>query len=110
MAGRSMVSSYHDCFIINISMEKPILMVFQTYLMKESTMAYTLDSKVGDILNDTHAVEVLERHVPGVSNNPMIGFAKGMTLKSLLAMPQAKQAGITEEMVSKVLAEINAHK
>jgi len=73
-------------------------------------MAYTMDTKVGEILKDTHAVEILERHVPGVSKNPMIGLAKGMTLKSLLAMPQAKQAGITEEMVQKVLAEINAKK
>jgi hypothetical protein len=40
----------------------------------------------------------------------MIGLAKGMTLKSLVDMPQAKQAGITEEMVLKVLAEINARK
>jgi hypothetical protein len=40
----------------------------------------------------------------------MIGLAKGMTLKSLLAMPQAKQAGITEDMVTKVLTEINAQK
>jgi hypothetical protein len=69
-----------------------------------------MDTKVGEILKDTHAVEILERHVPGVSKNPMIGLAKGMTLKSLLAMPQAKQAGITEEMVQKVLAEINAKK
>lgn len=73
-------------------------------------MAYTLDTKVGEILKDTHAVEILERHAPGVSKNPMIGLAKGMTLKSLVAMPQAKQAGITEDMVSKVLAEINTHK
>ena len=73
-------------------------------------MAYTLDTKVGEILNDTDAIEVLERHAPGVSKNPMIGLAKGMTLKSILAMPQAKQAGITEEMVQKVLAEINARK
>ena len=73
-------------------------------------MAYTLDTKVGEILKDMHAVEILERHAPGVSKNPMIGLAKGMTLKSLVAMPQAKQAGITEDMVSKVLAEINAHK
>ncbi len=73
-------------------------------------MAYTLDTKVGEILKDTHAVEILERHAPGVSKNPMIGLAKGMTLKSLLAMPQAKQAGITEDMVSKVLREINARK
>ncbi|MCE9645354.1 MAG: hypothetical protein K8S20_05085 [Chloroflexi bacterium] len=73
-------------------------------------MAYTLDTKVGDILDDTHALEVLEKYAPGVSKNPMIGLAKGMTLKALLAMPQAKDAGITEEMVKKVLAEINARK
>lgn len=73
-------------------------------------MAYTLDTKVGEILDDTHAVEILERHVPGISKNPMIGFAKGMTLKSVVSMPQAKQAGLTEDMVLKVLAEINARK
>ena len=73
-------------------------------------MAYSLDTKVGEILKDTHAVEILERYAPGVSKNPMIGLAKGMTLKSLLAMPQAKQYGITEDMVQKVLAEINARK
>jgi hypothetical protein len=72
--------------------------------------SYTLDTKVGEILDDTNAVEVLEKYAPGVSKNPMIGLAKGMTLKSLLAMPQAKDAGINEEMVTKVLAEINARK
>jgi translation initiation factor 6 (eIF-6) len=73
-------------------------------------MAYTLDTKVGEILKDTQAVEILEKHVAGISRNPMIGMAKGMTLKSILAMPQAKQAGLTEDMVVRVLAEINALK
>ncbi len=73
-------------------------------------MAYTLDTKVGEILKDASAVKILEKHAPGISKNPMLGFAKGMTLKSVLAMPQAKDAGITEEMVKKVLAEINAQK
>ena len=73
-------------------------------------MAYTLDTKVGEILKDTGAVKVLEKYAPGVSKNPMIGLAKGMTLKALLAMPQAKEAGITEDMVKKVLTEINALK
>jgi hypothetical protein len=73
-------------------------------------MAYTLETKVGNILNDTQALEVLEKHAPGLSTNPMIGLASGMTLKQILSMPQAKQAGITEEMVEKVLAEINARK
>jgi hypothetical protein len=80
------------------------------HLAKENKMAYTLDTKVGEILKDTHAVEVLERYAPGVTKNPMIGMATGMTLKSLVAMPQAKQAGVTEEMALKVLAEINARK
>ena len=73
-------------------------------------MAYTLDTKVGEILKDKDAVEVLEKYAPGVSKNPMLAFAKGMTLKSVLAVPQAKDAGLTEEMVLKVLAEINAGK
>jgi hypothetical protein len=70
-------------------------------------MAYTLDSKVGDILKDTKAVETLEKYAPGVSANPMLGLARGMTLKSLVDMPQAKQFGLTEEMVQRVLTEIN---
>ncbi len=73
-------------------------------------MAYTLDTKVGELLKDPQAVKVFERYAPGVSKNPMIGLAKGMTLKALVAMPQAKQAGVTKEMISKVLAEINAKK
>jgi hypothetical protein len=73
-------------------------------------MAYTLDTKVGEILKDIGAVQVFERYAPGISKNPMIGLAKGMTLKTLVGMPQAKQAGVTEEMVLKVLAEINAKK
>ena len=73
-------------------------------------MPYTMDTKVGEILKDAKAVEVLEKHAPGISRNPMIGMAKGMTLKAIVAMPQAKQAGLTEEMVEKVLAEINALK
>ncbi len=73
-------------------------------------MAYTLDTTVGTILDDTGAVKILEKHVPGISKNPMIGMAKGFSLKQILALPQAKEAGLTEEMVKKVLAEINARK
>jgi hypothetical protein len=73
-------------------------------------MPYTLDTKLGEILKDTQAVEILEKYAPGVSKNPMIGMARGMTLKAVLAMPQAKQAGLTEDRVEKVLAEINAVK
>ena len=71
-------------------------------------MAYTLDTKVGEILKNTNAVALLEQYVPGLSTNPMLSMAEDMTLSSLLELPQAKQFGITEEMVLGVLAEINA--
>jgi hypothetical protein len=76
-------------------------------IYKEIKMAYTLDTKVGELLEDTRAVEILEKYVPGVSRNPMVGMASGMTIKALLAMPQARQYGITEEKVKTVLEEIN---
>lgn len=71
-------------------------------------MAYSTDTTVGELMKDTRALEILERHVPGISTNPMIGMASGMTIKSLLAMPQAQQYGVTEEKVTKILEEINA--
>lgn len=73
-------------------------------------MAFTLESKVSALLKDSKAVEILEKYVPGITKNPMVALAKGMTLTNVLDMPQAKQAGITREMVDKVLAEINAKK
>ena len=73
-------------------------------------MPYTMDTKVSEILKDTQAVEVLEKNSPGVSKNPMIGMAKGITLKAVVAMPQARQAGLTEDKVEKLLAEITALK
>lgn len=73
-------------------------------------MPYTLETTVGEILDDTNAVKILEKYAPGVAKNPMLKLAGGMTLKSILSMPQAKEAGLTEEMVQKVLAEINALK
>ncbi len=73
-------------------------------------MAYTMDSKVGEVLNDPHARQVLERCAPGITDNPIIGMEKGMTLQSVLDMPQAKQAGMSEETVQKVLSDINSGK
>lgn len=70
-------------------------------------MAFTLDTTLGTLLDNPQAKAVLEKHVPGVSTNPMVGMARGMTLNMLLSMPQAAQLGITKEKAEAVLAEIN---
>lgn len=78
--------------------------------VQEDVMTYTLKSNLGDLLKDAVAVQVLEKNAPGISTHPMIGLAKGMALETLLALPQARQFGITKEMVLKVLAEIETEK
>ena len=70
-------------------------------------MAFTMDSTLGQIIDNPQAKAVLEQYIPGVSNNPMLSMAKGMTLNNVVAMPQAAQYGITKDKVEKVLAEIN---
>jgi hypothetical protein len=44
-------------------------------------MAYTENSKLGDLLTNEAATFVLEKYMPGISNNAIIGMVKGFTLK-----------------------------
>jgi len=52
-------------------------------------MAFTAQSKVGDLLANPSSAELLEKHLPGVSSHPLIGMAKGFTLEKLATFPQA---------------------
>lgn len=53
-------------------------------------MALTIDSKMGDLLADHKAKAVLEKHIPGISTNPQMAMAKGMTLKMIAPMSGGK--------------------
>jgi hypothetical protein len=70
-------------------------------------MAFTLDTTVGEILDNPQAKAALDQYLPSVSANPMIAMVRGMSLNMLLAMPQAAQMGITKEKAEEILAEIN---
>ncbi len=70
-------------------------------------MVFTLDTTVGELLDNPQAKALLDQYLPGVSANPMIAMVRGMSLNMLLAMPQAAQLGITKEKAEAILAEIN---
>jgi hypothetical protein len=70
-------------------------------------MNVTLETTFGALLDDPRAKAVLDKHLPGVSSNPMVAMVRGMTLNMLLAMPQAAQMGVTREKVQSILDEIN---
>ena len=68
---------------------------------------YTLDTTLGQILADPRAKPVLDQYLPGVAGNPMVAMVSGMTLRAIVAMPQAAQLGVTEAKLQSVLNELN---
>ena len=70
-------------------------------------MEFTLDSTLGQLIDNPQAKAVMEQYLPGISTNPMLVMAKGVSLNQVLAMPQAAQFGITKEKVETVLVEVN---
>jgi hypothetical protein len=70
-------------------------------------MAVTLDTTLGTLLDDPQAKAILEQYVPGISSNPLVAMAKGMSLRTILSMPQAAQFGLTQEKAEEILAQVN---
>lgn len=69
--------------------------------------AFTLDTTVGELLDNPQAKAVLDQYVPGASTNPMVSMVRGMSLNMVLAMPQAAQMGLTKEKAQAMLDEVN---
>lgn len=70
-------------------------------------MAFTLDTTLGELLDDPQAKAVLDKNLPGISTNPMVAMARGMSLNMIISMPQAAQLGLTKEKAEAILAEVN---
>lgn len=70
-------------------------------------MKYTLDTQLGTLLDLPQAKAVLDKYLPGVSTNPMIGMVRGLTINMILSTPQAAQFGLTKEKAESILAEVN---
>jgi cytochrome P450 len=66
----------------------------------------TADSRIGDLLADDAARAVLERHFPGMADNPQIGMAKGMTLRAVQAFAPDQFTGDALDAVDADLAKL----
>ena len=52
-------------------------------------MAFSLDSKVKDILKNPEAAATLDKFSPGTSTNPQMKLVGGLTLRKLASFPQS---------------------
>jgi hypothetical protein len=57
---------------------------------RRSTMAFSTDSTLGEILDNEKGKAVLEKHMPGVSKDPRTAMGRGMTLKQIAAFMPAQ--------------------
>ncbi|MEL4317489.1 hypothetical protein WJX64_00575 [Leifsonia sp. YIM 134122] len=62
--------------------------------------------KVGTLLDDPDAVAVLERIAPGVSSNPMIGLARGMSLDAALGAAGGRVDAATKQRLRDELSAL----
>ncbi|WP_419872387.1 beta-glucosidase family protein [Candidatus Pristimantibacillus sp. PTI5] len=75
----------------------------KTNKTEEIAMTFNENSKLGDLLSSKAATAVLEKHLPGISTNPMVGMGKAFTLKQLAGIPQAN---LSNEIIMAIVADL----
>jgi hypothetical protein len=69
-------------------------------------MAVTAESKIGVLLADEQAKAILEKHLPGMTGDPRLRMAMGMTLKQIMPLSQGKITLSKIEAISEDLTKL----
>lgn len=64
----------------------------------------TAATKLRDLMADARAVAILDRHLPGMTENPMIKMARALTLKDLASFDPR----VTQELLDRIDADFSA--
>lgn len=68
----------------------------------------TQETTIGDLLADPAAKAVIDKHIPGLSDNPSISMAAGMTLRAIQPMAADKITVESLDAIDAALAKITA--
>ena len=71
-------------------------------------MAYSIHSTLQDILGNEQAKAILEKHMPGASSHPDLPMAMHMTLQQISYYPEAVEAGLSQDKLLAIDAELKA--
>lgn len=67
-------------------------------------MAFSADTKLGELLDNPTAKAILAKHLPELEKaGPMLNMARGMTLKTVAGFPQAN---ISAEKLQAIVADL----
>ena len=71
-------------------------------------MSYSIHSTLQELLSNEQAKAVLERHLPGATSHPDLPMALHMTLQQISYYPEAVQAGVTQEKLLAIDADLKS--
>ena len=71
-------------------------------------MPYSIHSTLQELLSNEQAKAVLERHLPGATSHPDLPMALHMTLQQISYYPEAVQAGVTQEKLLAIDADLKS--
>ncbi len=71
-------------------------------------MSYSIHSTLQEILSDERAKAVLEKHMPGASSHPDLPMAMQLTLQQISYYPEAVEAGLSQDKLLAIDAELKA--
>ncbi len=71
-------------------------------------MSHSIHSTLQSILSDEQAKAVLEKHMPGASSHPDLPMAMHMTLQQISYYPEAAEAGLSQEKLQAIDADLKA--
>lgn len=66
-------------------------------------MSLSINSNLGDLLDNADSKAILEKHLPGISTHPQIGMGRGFPLKMVAGFSGGL---ITPEALEKVDADL----
>lgn len=66
-------------------------------------MAFSTQSKLGDLLDNDQTKAILEKHMPGISEHPQIGMGRGFPLAVVAGFSGGL---ITQDMLDAVDADL----
>ena len=68
-------------------------------------MSFSIQSKLGDLLDNPATLAILEKHLPGISTHPQIGMGRGFGLQMVA---QFSGGLISQEALDKIEADLKA--
>jgi hypothetical protein len=71
-------------------------------------MGLSVDSKIKQIMKNPDAVAIMTKYSPDFATNPQMKMVQGLTFRKLASFPQAKENGMTDEIVEQIDAELRA--